>query len=181
MKRLFKSILAGLLLLGCVSQSLYAATVSYSLRNVSGNTWEYDFTLTTVAPLAQNEGFSVYFDVGEAENLTAISSPQDWSVLTIEPGSFIGDPTSRGFYDALSMNGLGAGASLSGFILQLDWLNGSPRDDEPDFEIYALGDDPNTSLTSLKTGTASVVPIPAALWLFISAIAGLFAFGRRRT
>lgn len=175
--QLFKKLLAGLLLLGCISQSLHAASVDYSLRNVSGNTWEYDFTLTTVAPLAPNNGFSVYFDVGEAENLTPISNPPDWSVLTIEPGSFIGD--SRGFYDALSQNGLAAGVSLSGFILQLDWLLGSPLDDEPAFEIYALNV-ADGSLTTLESGTASVVPLPAALWLFVSAIAGLFAFGRRR-
>ena len=164
-----------ILLLGLsFAPAAQAVLVSYSLGNVAGNTWQFDYSITASTALAPNTGFSVFFDVGEAENLVALSGPANWSMLVVQPGSFIGDPTSRGFYDALSLNGLGAGVTAGLFSVQFDWLLGGTPTVPQDFEIYSLANE----FEILEIGQTSPVPLPAGIWLFASALAGL-GFARR--
>ena len=167
-----------LLLLGLpFAQAAQAIVITSSLSNVSGNTWQYDYNLSTPDALLPGNGFSVFFEAGKAENLLALPAPAGWDVLVVEPGSFIGD--SPGFYDALSLNGLGAGETAGIFSVQFDWLLSSlPPSDGQAFEFYFL-DLASGAFESIDMGQTSPVPLPAAFWLFASAIAGLGILRRR--
>ena len=152
-----------------------AVTVTSALSNIAGDTWQFDYSIFTPTALAPDTGFSVYFDVGEAENLVALPAPSGWNALVIEPGSFLGDPTSRGWYDALSLDGLGAGETAGLFSVQFTWLLGGTPSLEQDFELYSIANE----FEILEAARTSPVPLPAGLWLFASALAGL-GYARRR-
>jgi hypothetical protein len=74
---------------------------------------------------------------------------------------------------------LSSGAGGAGSLF---WLTSvDPSNDTPgtitNLGRFAL--DSNTGV--LTFGSAAPVPVPAAAWLFGSALAGLLGFGRRRT
>ncbi len=151
-----------------------AAMLTYSLNNVGGDTWQYDYSFSTAQALPANTGFSVFFEAGIAAGLTEVAAPAGWDTLVVQPGNFLGE--SDGFYDALAINGLGAGETAGLFSLQIDWLDGNSIPGQPRFEVYRL--DP--SFEVIQSGFASLVPVPAAALLFGSGLAGLLLLVRRR-
>jgi len=73
----------------------------------------------------------------------------------------------------LSLVGLKAGYYLVGYA-------GSCPDNNLNGQNCGLGGNQAYTLTINNTGSASAVPIPAAAWLFGSALGGLGVFGRRK-
>ena len=154
-----------------------AAMLTYSLNNIGGNTWQYDYSFSTAQALPAYTGFSVFFAPDMADNLTEIAAPAGWNTQIVAPGSFVG--ISDGFYDALSINGLGAGETAGLFSLQINWLNDNTEPGSPKFEVYQ--DDPAAGpIKVVESGFASVVPVPAAGLLFGSGLVGLLLLVRRR-
>jgi len=151
-----------------------ATTVTYDVSNVASNTWEYTYTVANDMLAFDIEEITIFFDVGLYENLAAQSTPAGWDVLVIEPDVFLPDD---GFYDALSLGvGIVPGVSLGGFSVQFDFLGAGVPGDQF-FDIV----DPFT-FDVLDSGSTSVIPIPAAIWLFISGLisfSGVGAFRRR--
>ena len=175
MKRsLYKLLFVTLLLM--VSNLLQASTVSYSVTNVGGDRWQYDYSIVSNQLNDPNHGFTVFFDVGLTANLSAISAPAGWDILTVEPGSFINN--SDGFYDALSLGGLPSAQIAGLFSVQFDWLVAGSLPGEQNFDIYELN--PFVVIDDQGTTTPSVIPIPAAFWLFATAVIGLSGFARRQ-
>ncbi|MGB5325495.1 MAG: hypothetical protein WBN40_08740 [Pseudomonadales bacterium] len=147
----------------------HAAIVNYSLSSVGGNTYVADFSVTNDSLGFPIEELTIYFMVGEYENIFITNSPIGWDPLAIEPDAGIPDD---GFADWLALgSGIGAGESLGGFSVQFDYLlaDGSVPGGW-DFEIV----DPDTFgvLGGGVTGSA-VVPLPGAAVLFLGSLVGI--------
>lgn len=148
-----------------------AATVAFTVNNISGNTWEYQYTVTNDTLGSSLEELTIYFDATLFENLSLPSAPVDWDPIVIQPDLFIPDD---GFYDALALvSGIAAGDTLGGFSLLVDYL-GAGVPGAQFFEVV----DPFT-FTVLESGMTSPVPLPPAALLFLSGL-GLLGLWRKR-
>lgn len=154
-------------------QSVHATTVIYDVTNISGNRWENTYTVANDTLSIDIEEFTIFFTVGDFENLAVGSAPANWDPLVIQPDTVFPDD---GFYDALALSaGIAPGSSLGGFSVQFDYLGtGTPGSQL--FEII----NPDT-FESLDSGFTQAVPLPAAVWLFISGLIGLIGMGRTRS
>lgn len=178
MKNQLITLLAGFSLLLASSQ-LQATTVNYTVTDLGLGLWEYEYTITNDSLATDIEEFTIFFDdtlfgtLGTPGQPNGIA-PIGWDPLVVqEPTIFNGD----GFYDALALGPrIAPGATLGGFSLQVvfDGLDtpGSNRFQviEP-FTFASIGPEIMTM--------PAVVPVPAAIWLFGSALLGL-AFVKRK-
>jgi len=164
--------ISGLFLLLFV-QSAFANTIFYTVDNLGGNRWEYNYTLenTGADPL---EAFSIFFDLGVYENLTVTGSAADWDSLVFQPDPGLPDD---GIFDSLSLGGLlNPGDILGGFSVAFDFLGiGMPADQF--FEFYDPVD--FSAIVDGLTIEQVRVPEPATLGLLLSGLL-LLAFRMRR-
>lgn len=152
-------------------QSANATTIAYDINNISGNTWEYAYTVTNDTLGIDIEEFTIYFGEGLYENLVVGSTPVSWDPIVIDPDSQIPDD---GFYDALALTGgITSGASLGGFSVQFDYL-GTGTPGVQWFDIV----DPDTFF-AIDSGITQLVavPLPATVWLLVSGMLALFGAG----
>jgi hypothetical protein len=120
------------------------AQVTYTATDVSGTTWQYDYSITNPLAVAIQE-FTVFFDVSQFSNLTVQASPNTWNSIVAQP-----DPglPADGFFDSLALNnGLAPGATQGGFSVQTTFSGaGKPGSqlfnfvDSITFEILSSGD-----------------------------------------
>ena len=153
-----------------LSTNLCATTINYTATK-TGDRWQYDYSVSNDTLINTLNEFSVYFDVDMYENLTAMGAPTGWSEAVVQPGAFLG--LSDGYYDAFSVAGIGAAETTGLFSVQFDWLVDGNLPAEQVFEIL----DPITFVVideGLTLQAQTDVPLPGALWLFIS---GLLALG----
>jgi hypothetical protein len=150
----------------------HATTVIYDATNISGNTWEYTYIIKNDMLSLDIEEFTIWFDVDLYENLTVGSTPADWDPLIIEPDTTVPPDGDDGFYDALSLvSGIAPGSSLGGFNLQFDYLGaGTPGD-----QFFEIIDSDNFATIDDGFTQSAVVPLPTAVWLFVSGLLGLFS------
>jgi len=152
-----------------------ATTVSYDVANISGNTWEYSYTVSNDTLGLAIEEFTIYYDYTAYQNLISTAVPSGWDPLVIQPDTELPDD---GFYDALviSGSGIGVGGSLGVFSVQFDYLlggtPGSQAFDIVDPDTFDVLDSGQTALTA--------VPVPAAIWLLLSGLIGLAGVCRAR-
>ena len=78
-----QALLGIILLLSLTSSN--ASTIIYDVANVSGNTWEYTYTLNNDMLSVDIEEFTIWFDVDLFENLAVGTTPADWDPLVIDP------------------------------------------------------------------------------------------------
>jgi hypothetical protein len=101
------------------------AQVTYTATDISGSTWEYDYTVSNSVLSSNLTEFTTFFTLGEYSNLVTETSPGNWSPIAAQP-----DPSlpADGFYDALALDsGLASGGSQSGFSVQFTYLGaGTP-------------------------------------------------------
>ena len=168
-----KYMLAGLvsIFLGSI-QPASATSIFYDVSNISGSTWEYTYTVSNDTLGLNIDEFTVYFDFGLYQNLAPVSAPATWDPLVVEPDNFLGND---GFYDALALSGgVTPGNSIGSYSVRFDYLGtGTPGSQR--FEVV----DP-TTFDVLDSGLTSLIPVPAAVWLFASGLIGLTVIARRK-
>lgn len=167
-----RNMLTGVACLLLVSLQSAAATITYDVTSITGNTWEYNYTVNNNTLGFNIEEFTVYFDFGVYENLSLITAPATWDPLLVEPDNFF---SNDGSYDALALNaGIAPGYSLGIFSVRFDYLGaGTPGSQY--FEIVN-----SSTFDVLDSGRTSPVPIPAAVWLFGSGLLGLIGVAIRK-
>ena len=184
MKKILSLIIVGSVLL-LSSLASRATTITFDAVDLtdvgSGDLWQYSYTVTNNGPANPLQAFRIFFALGSYENLALGFAPTDWDPIVVQPGTFVG--LNDGYYDVLSVDpavpfgpGLALGESAGLFSVQFDWIgNGTPGSQA--FSIY----NPAT-FAELDTGftVPSPIPLPAAVWLFGSGIAGLMIFARRK-
>lgn len=169
------SIAAMLLLLGSIVPFAQAATISFDANNVAGNTWQVNYSVTNDAFATDLEEFSVVFDLGLYENISVFATPAGWDSIVFQPDSSLPDD---GLYDVLALaGGIVGGNTLAGFGVQFDFLGAGA----PGSQTFAIVDpiDFSTLEEGLTTQSA-VVPLPAAVWLFLSGFLLLLGFGSNK-
>ncbi len=175
MKSRFFKLIAGLSLL-LTSSQLQATLIDYTVTDLGSNLWEYEYTVTNDSLAFDLEEFTIFFDHTLFGALSAPAAPAGWDPLVVQaPTIFNGD----GFYDALALGaGIAPGESLAGFSVRALFAGqGVPGTNR--FEVI----DPRSFATIGPEGMTSpvpAVPLPAAAWLFASALLGLIGLGRQR-
>jgi hypothetical protein len=159
----------------------HATSVTYDVQNLGGTTWEYTYTVANDTLGFDIEEFTIWFDVGLYENLSATATPADWDPLTIEPDPGIPDD---GFYDALALvAGIAPGDSLGGFSVSFDFL-GAGTPGAQLFEIvdpftFDVLDDGRTESAAGGPGPGTAIPEPATAVLLGLGIAGVLPLRRQ--
>jgi hypothetical protein len=135
---------SALILVSIAFASTTNAQVTYTTTDVSGNTWEYNYTITNNTPVNPIGELTVFYTLGQYSNLIVETSPGNWSSIAAQP-----DPglPADGFFDALALDsGLGAGKTVSGFSVEFNYLGkGTPGSqlfnivDPNTFETLAVG------------------------------------------
>ncbi len=170
------AIFTGLVFLALLSvQPARASIIDYAITDLGGGNWEYLYTVRNDTLGVDIEEFTIYFDYTLYDLLSVGSTPAGWDPLVIPPEN---DPFGLdGFYDALALfplPGIAPGGSQGGFSVTFAYLGLGTPGSQP-FEIV----DPST-FELLDFGQTSLVPVPAAVWLFGTALIALIGIGRRR-
>jgi hypothetical protein len=154
-------------------QTSMATTIYYDVTNITGNTWEYSYTVNNDTLSFNIDEFTIYFSLGDYQNLSVVSSPVSWDSLVVEPDNFLGND---GYFDSLALSGgIAPGNSLGGLIVSFNYL-GTGNPGSQLFEIVDPAD-----FTVLDSGQTEVVPVPSAILLFGSGLLGLVVVARRKS
>jgi hypothetical protein len=160
----------------------YATSISYDITKVSGNTWEYSYSVTNDSLAVDIEDLSIYFEYGLYENITVFGYPSGWDAYAYDPDVFFGLPED-GSYDAWinTIAGISPGDILGGFTLSFDWLGGANETPGPQyFEIFDVGFNVIDSGDTQLAGNANTpIPEPASIVLLGSGICGLLVYKKR--
>lgn len=152
-----------------------ADTIEYTVENIVGDRWQYNYTLVNNGPTAFDE-FTVFFDVDLYDNLAVVASPLGWDSFVAQPDLNL---PADGFFDSLGFLAVASGATVTGFSVAFDFLGqGTPGAqffemlDFASFQVIADG------LTTLAV-PPTPVPVPSTLGLFALGLAGVLMRRRR--
>jgi hypothetical protein len=116
--------------------NVHAQVISYTATDVSGSTWDYNYTIANNTTSTINE-FTVFAALGQYSSLSVASSPSSWSSLVAQPDPGI---PADGYFDSQAISGgLLAGSTLSGFSMQFTYLGSGT----PGSQLFNIVD-PNT-------------------------------------
>jgi hypothetical protein len=171
------------------------AQVTYTATDISGSTWEYNYTITNdIAGGTTNlSEFTAFFGASTYSNLAVVSAPSNWEgqggAIAVQPDPILGP----GFYDAVASDaGLAFGASQGGFSVEFTYLGtGTPGPQEFNFvdpnSFTALVDSYTTLASSSSSssggggGTTSVPEIdPASTLCAMTFLLGMLIVMRGR-
>ena len=176
-------------IVACVIQTAGAATIDYSLTNIDGDRWQYDYTITNTSTTDNLYGFSIYFNNGFYRNLALEVDSASWDEWDMGLGIWqedwmiiFGDPFlyNDGELSALNLfTGLAPGGMLKGLSVSFDWLGVAGIPQGQKFELF----DANfASLDIIGYTTDSdipPVPEPQTFMLLGTGILCLTAYYRR--
>ncbi len=159
------------ILLVLILSQVVGAGICYNVTDLGGGRWQYDWTVTNSADLGVDplEGFTIYFDYDNYNNLVVEGDLADWDELVFQRDSFFDTNNILnkldGIYDAMALgSGLNVGQSQSGFSCSFDWLGtGTPGSQY--YEIYDPDDFSVLADGYTQPCTTNVIPAPAALIL----------------
>lgn len=161
----------------CFSLSANAVIVQSELVSLGGNTYQYNYTITNDDIVSGFDELSVYFDAASYENLTVVASHADWDSAALPATIFLPYVNHPGVFDTIALaQPLGLGETISGFSVSFDWI-GAGLPGVQNFDAIDLA---TYEVLQSGTTTVSAVPVPAALPMLTTALAGLVALRQRK-
>lgn len=163
-----------------LSGSAFADTILYTVENLGGNRWQYNYTVDNTGTNALEE-FAIFFDLGAGDavvydNLAVADTADGWFADVFQPDTSIPD---GGIVESFLDTGLFPilpGETLSGWSVSFDYLlAGTPGDQF--FEFYDFNFDVISE--GFTQRAAATVPEPATTGLLVIGLL-LFAMMRRR-
>lgn len=156
-------------------QTSSADTILYTLDDLGGGQWQYNYTVENTGAVADPlDAFSVFFDFDLFSDLSVTASPTDWISEAFQPDPFLPDD---GFFDSFTVvDALDLGEMLGGFSVAFTFLGtGTPGDQffqffDLDFNVIASG----TTMRQVS------VPEPSTSALLSIGLL-IIAFAMRRT
>jgi hypothetical protein len=112
-----------LAVLSFVSVSVSATIIDYTLDNLGGSSYQYNYTFKNNTLDFDVDQFSIYYDLDLYENLAVTGQPADWIADYYQPDPFLPDD---GFFDAYTfLSPIAEGESLGGFSVIFNWTGGA--------------------------------------------------------
>jgi hypothetical protein len=155
------------LVFACAADAASATEISYTLSNVSGEEWQYAFTVANNSLAVPIGEFTLFFDYHTFDNLASVSEPAQYAgpvvVQPVVPVDPLFPVAQDGFFDYLASDaGLPPGGSTGLFIVDVDFLgHGTPG--APTFTVVDANF--NTIDSGSTSPERSSVPEPATLAL----------------
>jgi hypothetical protein len=120
-----------------------ATVIEYELTSLGGDQWRYDYFVHNDTLGTSLDWFSLFFDLGDYEDLSGEIAPLGWDPLIQQPDPGLPDD---GIFDLFaSTGGIAAGATESGFSIVFRWLGGATPGSQR-FDVIGL--DPGAPLES---------------------------------
>lgn len=167
-----------ILMITPAAQASLTADIRYSETDLGAGLWQYDYVFKNTSSIDATHPHlnQVNLYLGGETSVTVLNMPTDWTSYTFIGAAEIGTPVATDYLemysDILSADVL-IGSSLGGFRFTTDYQLGNIAYDAV-FSNHAVIEGFATS-----SGTASAVPIPAAVWLLGSGLVGLVGIRRR--
>lgn len=163
-----------------------ASLIEYDLLALGDSAYRYEYTIVNDTPVGLGtdvQAFALQFDTSlyDEFSLTPVTAEplaNEWDerILASAPGV----PAA---YDALAMGRVvAAGATLSGFQVEFDWLGGRDEPGPQPFTVY----DPSTfdtlaaGVSEPRNDEAQAVPAPSGLFLMGAALLAMALSGTSR-
>ena len=167
-----------ILLMSPAAQAYMGANILYSETDLGSGSWQYDFTFQNTSSTDATHPYlqTVKLFLGGETTINVLNMPQDWTSYTFTGSASIGIPVVTDYlemYSDAQAADVSTGSVLGGFRFTADYRLG-------DIGFEALfSDHAEMEDFASVAGTTSPVPIPAAVWLFGSGLAGLAGFRRK--
>ena len=163
-----------------IATSAAAATITATSTqlNAEQNLWQMDYTVDGLDTAITN-GFTIYFDYKDYENITLTSGLSGWDTWVSDPDSILDAEQEPGILDAAAE--YNSGVMSVNFSITFNWLGNSVPADQ-DFELYLSYTDGNGSeiFNIVSSGMVSQVPVPASFLLLVSGLSGICFIRNRK-
>lgn len=150
------------------------ADIRYTETDLGGGLWQYDFTVENMSSMDDSHPYlwKVDLDFENSAYVTLLNNPASWSVGTFT--GYLPDTTDyvEMYSDASAFDVL-PGSLLTGLSFTADFRLGVI-----DYVAWFSDHGAIEDWTSIE-GTASPVPVPAAVWLLGSGLIGLAGLRRK--
>jgi hypothetical protein len=184
-----RPLILAILLYACGSfQNAQALLITSNLSYISGNTWQYNYTVTNDSSSFNIEWFAIYFDDLNYDNLVLVDGPSaEWDIIVEQPGAVF--PGEDGYIDLFALApslALGFGESIFNLIVSFNYEGSGTPLGEQFVDVYDTNiADPFSN--PLESGTTPAItgqlPVTHASGLFILGIIAVMSRSvlRRRT
>ncbi len=170
--------LVAMLMMVPATQASISANILYSETDLGGGFWQYDYLFENTSSVGDSHPYLQEVDLypGGQTTVTVLNMPADWTSYTFTGKADLNTPVVTDYlemYSGILSADVSPGSLLGGFVFTADYQLGNIAYDA------VFSDHGTLEAFTTISGTTSVVPIPGAVWLLASGLAGLVGIRRK--
>lgn len=169
-----------IMLISSAAQASISANILYNETNLGNGSWQYDYMFQNTSSSDETHGYLQKVMLAFDESTVNVSGmPANWTSYTFTGTASIGVPVVTGYLEMYSDTqgaDVAIGSTLGGFRFTTDYRIGNIAY-EAVFSDHGAGTGYEDFAST--TGTTTPTPIPAAVWLLGSGLAGIAGLRRR--